>query len=126
MYGTHEIIMYNNTIYVPQPLREQMLNWYHHYLSHTGATRLTKTVQQSYDLLGLVADCVCLITKFTICKKIRNTDKPKYDKLSVKVVEATPLVEVNIDLICPYMVKTHKNKCQWYSNNIDFTSNYVY
>ena len=32
MDDTHKLILYNNEIYVPQPLRKQMLNWYHHYL----------------------------------------------------------------------------------------------
>ena len=49
MYDTHELMLYNNNIYVPQPLRERMLNWYHHYLCHSGATRLTEIVQQLYD-----------------------------------------------------------------------------
>ena len=69
MYDTHELMLYNNSIYVPQPLRERMLNWYHHYLSHPGATCLTKIAQQWYDWPGLVADCVKLVSKCAICKK---------------------------------------------------------
>ena len=56
MYDVHKIVLYNNKMYVPQPLRERMINSYHHYLSHTGATCLAKTVQQLCDSHGLVAD----------------------------------------------------------------------
>ena len=42
MYDTHKIIFYKNKIHLPQPLCERMLNWYHHYLSHPGATCLEK------------------------------------------------------------------------------------
>ena len=45
MYDTHERIINKNKIYVPQSLRERMLNWYHHYLRHPGASCLAKTVQ---------------------------------------------------------------------------------
>ena len=58
MYDTHEIILYKNKIYVLQPLRERMLNWYHHYLSHPGGTCLAKIVQESCDWTDLVADCL--------------------------------------------------------------------
>ena len=57
VYDTRLIIMYDNKIYVRLPLHKHMLNWYHHYLSHPGATHLAKTVQQSHDRTGLVADC---------------------------------------------------------------------
>ena len=108
MYDTHEIILYKNKIYVPQPLRERMLNWYHHYLSHPGATRLAKTVQQSCDWPGLVADCVKLVSKCATCKKFKKTNKPKYGKLPVKTAEVTPWAEVHVDLIGPYTVKTQR------------------
>ena len=108
MYDTHEIILYKNKIYVPQPLRERMLNWYHHYLSHPGATRLVKTVQQSCDWPGLVADFVKLVNKCATCKKFKKTNKPKYGKLPVKTAEVTPWAEVHVDLIGPYTVKTQR------------------
>ena len=76
MHDTREIVMYNNKIYVPQSLCEQILNWYHHYQSHPGVTRLSKTLQQSCDWYGLVVDCVRLVRKCAVCKKIeKNKEK---------------------------------------------------
>ena len=41
----HEVIMYNNIIYIPIEFYKQILNWDYHYLSHIGATRLAKTIK---------------------------------------------------------------------------------
>ena len=72
MYDTHELVLYNNEIDVPQPLRERMLNWYHHHLSYPGFIYLVNTVQQLCNGPGLVAYCVRLVSKCAICKKIIN------------------------------------------------------
>ena len=40
-----EVIIFNKKLFVPNKLREQMVNWHHHYLSHPGSTRLAKTIQ---------------------------------------------------------------------------------
>ena len=40
MHHKHEIVEYKNKIYVPQLLHKQILNWYHHYLSHPSVTHL--------------------------------------------------------------------------------------
>ena len=85
-----------------------MLNWYHHYLSHTEYTRLAKTVQQSCCWPGLLADCIKLVSKCATCKKFKKTNKPKYGKLPVKTAEVTPWAEVHVDLIGPYTVKTQR------------------
>lgn len=71
IHDTHEIVMYDNYIYVPRSLREKhILNWCHHYLIHASATRLAKTVQQSCDWHVLVVDCARRESKCTICRKI--------------------------------------------------------
>ena len=101
-----------------------MLNRYHHYLSHPGTTHLAKTVRQSCNCSGLLTDCVQLVSKCAICKKIRK-NKPKYVKLSVKAAEATPWVEIHVDLIGHYPVYT-KTICKGYSSNADFNSHDVY
>ena len=65
-------------------------------------------------LAWLVAKCVRLISKCAICKKIKKTNKPNYDKMPVKTTEATPWVEVNVELVGPYTIKTQK----WDSTDI--------
>ena len=85
-----------------------MLNWYHHYLSHPGATRLAKNVQQSCDWPGLVADCVKLVSKCATCKEFKKTNKLKYGKLPLTTTEVKLWAEVHIDIIGPYTVKTQR------------------
>ena len=78
--------MYNNKVYVPQLFRKLMRNWYHYYLSYLSATCLEKAVQKPYDWHVLVVDCVFLVSKYAIYKKIKKTNKPNYGKLPVKVI----------------------------------------
>ena len=49
-----------------------------------------------------------MVDKCNIFKKRKKKNNHKYGKLLTKEVETTPWVEINIDLICPYTVKTQK------------------
>ena len=39
-----EVQTYKDKIYIPASLREKVLNWYHHYLQHPGASRMERTL----------------------------------------------------------------------------------
>ena len=42
VHDGHEIVIHNNIIYIPHHLREQMLNWYSHYLRYLMSLVLQK------------------------------------------------------------------------------------
>ena len=53
-------------------------------------------------------DYVKPVRKCATCKKFKKTNKPNYGKLPVKTTEVTPCVEVYVDLIGSYTVKTQR------------------
>ena len=42
-----KLVLKDNKIYIPESMREAMLNWYHHYLNHPGGDRLANTIKQN-------------------------------------------------------------------------------
>ena len=40
-----EVVLFNNKMYIPKSLRNQILDWYHVTLQHPGATRTEKTIR---------------------------------------------------------------------------------
>ena len=51
-----------------------------------------------------------LVGKYAICEKFKRTNKPKYGKFPFKVAEVKLSVEVHVDIIGPYTVKTKRNE----------------
>ena len=56
----HKVVMYDNKIYIPIKLLKQIINWYHHYLSHLIYICVYPRLLTSEWLKHLhkVADCV--------------------------------------------------------------------
>ena len=42
-----KLITYKGRVYIPPCLRDNVLNWYHHYLQHPGANRMYNTIKQT-------------------------------------------------------------------------------
>ena len=44
-YGHRDgFVTYNDKIYIPSSLRKDVMNWYHHYQQHPGASRMERTL----------------------------------------------------------------------------------
>lgn len=98
----HEIMMYKKCIYVPKALRGRLIRWYHHFLCHPGATRLTKTLQQICYWEGMTYQCEQYCKRCKICQ-MNKKRKTKYGHLPPKEVgELKPWERVHVDLIGPY------------------------
>ena len=41
------LALYKNKIFIPKPLRDRIVTWYHAYLSHPGQTRMERTLAQT-------------------------------------------------------------------------------
>ena len=76
-----KIIPYKNCIYLPIKLRKRVLDWYHHYLCHSGKTRMYKTLASTMYWEGTEKDINTYIKQYTICQK--------YKKETQKVREIT-------------------------------------
>ena len=85
-----QIIIFKNKLYTSLALCERVLNLYHIYLCHHGDTRLSKTIQLSYDWSGLINQAKVVARRYIICRKFKKTGKRKYGKLLAKQVETEP------------------------------------
>ena len=99
-----DIVMYENKIYVPEPLRGRTLHWYHHYLSHPGGDRLAQTLSTICYWKGLQNQSKMFCKKCETCQKFKKR-KTRYGHLPPKNIGVLkPWEKVHIDLIGPYSV----------------------
>jgi len=70
-----EIVMYEDKIYVSEPLRGRTLQWYHHYLSHPGGDRLAQTLSTVCYWKGLQINQKCSARNAKRAKSSRNAKR---------------------------------------------------
>ena len=104
-----ELIHYNGKIYVPQTLRERILEWYHDFLVHPGKTRMEATIRNNFSWPGLTPDVETYCKTCHECQVFKKQRK-KYGHLPPKQAEIQPWDRVNVDLIGPYTIETPKGK----------------
>ena len=106
-----ESIHLNDKIYIPEPLRLKILNWYHHFLNHPGETRLAKTIGQTMIWPGLTNHSKQHCHRCKNCQK----NKKKWDKyghLPAKEAETTPWKTVCVDCVGPYTIINNNKSYQ--------------
>ena len=84
-----EVQTYKDKIYIPISLQEKVLNWYHHYLQHPGASRMERTLGSVVYWPGMSKDIHRLCTTCKLCQLAKRT-KGKYGKLPPKDLELRP------------------------------------
>ena len=75
--GDITLTTYMNKIYIPQNIRPRIMNWYHHFLCHPGASRLQLTIAQNLYWPGMVGDCVYQTRTCDTCQRYKK-QKFKY------------------------------------------------
>ena len=103
-----ELTTFNGNIYVPNRIRESILNWYHHFLCHPGSSRIAATIGNVMAWPGLQADAINFTRTCKTCQKQKKT-KVKYGHLPPKIAEGIPWQVLCVDLIGPYTVTIEKN-----------------
>jgi len=98
-----QVITYKDRIFVPKELRNQTLNWYHHYLCHPGRDRMYKTMAATLYWDNMETDVSRFTKTCSTCQRFKKSKK-KYGKLPPKEVTMTPWETVCIDLVGPYTV----------------------
>jgi hypothetical protein len=99
------VFTYQGKIYVPVPLRKEVIAWYHQYLCHPGVNRTEQTIRQTMYWPGLTEDVKKHVKKCLPCQMCKKTQKP-YGHLPPKEAEVEPWQEVHVDLVGPWKVKT--------------------
>jgi hypothetical protein len=98
------VLTLTGKICIPTVIRHPVIDWYHQYLYHPGATRTKATIRNNMMWPGLTRTVQSHCKTCKLCKFSKKTRK-QYGKLPVKVVEATPWEIVQVDLIEPWKVE---------------------
>ena len=96
-------------IYVPRSLRKQVLEWYHTYLMHPGASRTEETIKQHLYWPGLQENCKALTRTCLTCQLSKKQQR-KYGHLPAKTAETKPWEILCVDLIGPYRIRRKGKK----------------
>ena len=84
-----EVQTYKDKIYIPASLWEKVLNWYHHYLQHPGASRMENTLGSVVYWPNMSKEIRRLCTTCKLCQLAKRT-KTKYGKLPPHDLEMRP------------------------------------
>ena len=106
-----ELIHYDGKIYVPEPLRKRIIEWYHLFLVHPGKTRMEATIRYNFTWPKLTLEVEEHCKTCASCQLFKKQRK-KYGHLPPKRAEINPWLRVNVDLIGPYTINTNKGKIQ--------------
>ena len=96
-------------MYVPEELRERILDWYHQFLVHPGRTRMEATIRHNFIWPGLTPQVEEHCKMCRSCQLFKKQHK-RYGHLPPKKAETKPWARVNVDLIGPYSIQTPKKK----------------
>jgi RNase H-like domain found in reverse transcriptase/Reverse transcriptase (RNA-dependent DNA polymerase)/Integrase zinc binding domain len=99
------LIHFEGKIFIPKPLRERIITWYHDYLVHPGKTRMEATIRQIFTWPGLKPQVEEWCRTCHSCQLFKKQRK-KYGHLPAKKAETKPWWRVNVDCIGPYPVRT--------------------
>jgi hypothetical protein len=99
------VLTLSGKIFIPTVIRNPVIDWYHQYLCHPGATRTEATIRDTMTWPGLTRNVQTHCKTCKLCQFNKKTRK-QYGKLPVKTAEATPWEIVQVDLIGPWKVKT--------------------
>ena len=98
-----DVILENGKVFIPQSLRERMLDWYHIYLVHPGTKRMKSTIKSTMTWPGLNKDVKRYCRTCHTCQVAKKKIK-KYGKLPAKMAETIPWHQVQVDCVGPYTI----------------------
>ena len=104
-----EVILFHKKIYIPKPLRKQVVQWYHNMLQHPGIARTERTIRQHLTWPGLSEDVASFVKRCHKCQLCKNPRK-KYGHLPAKEFTDNPWDTLCVDMIGPYSITTKDDK----------------
>ena len=78
-----DLIMYKKRIYIPNSLKDRVMEWYHTYLVHPGSTRMLSTIQGIMHWHGMRKDIEEYVQKCDVCQRCKKQRKKYGDRKSV-------------------------------------------
>jgi hypothetical protein len=108
-HGGEQLVCYDGKIFVPPPLRKNVVSWYHDYLCHPGETRTEETIRQHLWWPNLRGDVRDHVAKCTACQRGKKK-RLKYGQLPPKEAEYRPWQHLCVDTIGPYRIRRKGKK----------------
>ena len=99
-----DLWMYQNKIYVPAALQQQVLKWYHEMLCHPGINRMKCTITKHLTWPTLNKDVEEYVKKCHNCQ-VAKSHRGDYGKLPSREANLRPWRTLCVDCIGPYKVK---------------------
>jgi Integrase zinc binding domain len=103
-HGGEELVCYDEKIYVPLALRNNVVTWYHKYLCHPGETRTKETIQQHLWWPSLHTDVQRRVNRYPASCQHGKKKHLKYGHLPPKEVEYKAWQHLSVDTIRPYRI----------------------
>ena len=72
-------------IVIPPSLQQKVMEWYHHFLLHPGATKMANTIKQKLWWHGMDTAIQRHVAACETCRRFKKS-RTKYGKLPVKDV----------------------------------------
>jgi hypothetical protein len=82
------VLTLNDKIFTPTAIRNPVIDWYHQYLCHPGATRTEATIRNTMTWPGLTRNVQSHCKTCKLCQSNKKTRK-QYGKLPVKVADCS-------------------------------------
>jgi hypothetical protein len=108
-HGGEQLVCYDEKIYVPPALRNNVVTWYHEYLCHPGETRTEETIRQHLWWPGLRTDVRRHVDRCPACQRGKKK-RLKYGHLPPKEAEYKPWEHLCVDTIGPYRIRRKGKK----------------
>ena len=84
-----DLIMYKGIIYIPDSLKNRVMDWYPTHLVHLGSTRMLHSIQAIMHWHGIRKDVEKYVKTCNVCQRCKK-NKKKYGHLPPKKAETTP------------------------------------
>ena len=108
-HGGEQLVCYDGKIYVPPPLRNNIVTWYHEYLCHPGETRTEETIRQHLWWPNIRGDVRRHVDRCPACQRGKKK-RLKYGRVPPKEAEYKPWQHLCVDTIGPYRIRRKGKK----------------
>jgi hypothetical protein len=98
------VVCKDSKMITPKPLQRRTVLWYHHYLQHSGHTRLEETMKLQMYWKGMHTSIRSLTKSCRACQ-VNKKRKLKYRHLPPKTIITVPWRALCVDFIDPYTLK---------------------
>ncbi len=107
-----EVTAINGLVWVPKEAQQQIVEWYHSNLQHTGITRTINSIGQTFTWKGLRPMVEQQVLSCDSCQRNKSTNKKSYGKipLTPALHDKNPWEIVHVDCCGPWKVRWYNEE----------------